>query len=156
MRTPRPMLTDALLRDALSRRAAGPHSTAELVDDVLLVVQSTTQNRGWAIHLPRPSRPLAVLVVGALLVSALVGSALMAGARLATPTIPLGDGDIAFVQARYAWDGNKDAHGASTPTVEGQGIFRVPSAGGEPTFVAGVPAADRQTLVGYSTVGPAV
>jgi Tol biopolymer transport system component len=80
----------------------------------------------------------------------------MAGARLATPTIPLGAGDIAFVQARYAWDGSKDSYGAPTPTVEGQGIFRVPSAGGEPTFVAAVPAADRQTLVGYSTVGPAV
>lgn len=156
MSTPRPMLTDALLRDALSRRATGPRSTAELLDDVLLVVQSTTQSRGWAIQLPRPSRPLAVIVVGALLVSALVGSALMAGARLATPTVPFGDAEIVFVQARYAWDGSKDSYGSPTPTVEGRGIFRVPSAGGEPTFVAEVPAADRQTLVGYSTVGPAV
>ena len=156
MSTPRPMLTDTLLRDALNRRAAGPHATAELLDDVLLVVQSTTQRRGWALQLPRPSRPFAVLVVGALLVSALVGSALIAGARLATPTIPLGGGDIVFVQARYAWDGSKDWNGAATPTVEDQRIFRVPSAGGEPTFVAEVPAADRQTLVGYGTVGPAV
>lgn len=156
MSTPRPMLTDALLRDALSRRAAGQHSTAELLDDVLLVVQSTTQSRGWAIQLPRPSRPLVVLVVGALLVSALVGSALMAGAWLATPTIPLGDGDIAFVQARYAWDGSKDAYGSPTPTVEDQRIFRVPSAGGEPAFVAEVPGSIRQTLVGSSTVGPPV
>jgi Tol biopolymer transport system component len=149
------MVTDALLRDVLSRRAAGPHSTAELLDDVLLVVQSTPQRRGWAIQLPRPSRPLAVLVVGALLLSALVGSALLAGARLATPTIPLGDGDIAFVQTRYTWDGSKDGYGGPTLTVEGQGIFLVPSAGGEPTFVAEVPAVDRQTLVG-STVGPPV
>jgi Tol biopolymer transport system component len=154
MSTPRKMLTDALLRDVLNRRAAGPHSTAELLDDVLLVVQSTTQRRGWAIQLPRPSRPLAVLVVGGLLLSALVGSALMAGARLATPTIPLGDGDIAFVQARYTWDGSRDSYGSPTPTVEGQGIFRVPGAGGEPTLLANMPA--RQTLVGPSTVGPPV
>jgi Tol biopolymer transport system component len=156
MSTPRPMLTDALLRDALSRRAAGPHSTAELLDDVLLVVQSTTQSRGWAIQLPRPSRPLAVLAVGALLVSALVGSSLMAGARLATPTIPLGDDDIAFVQARYAWDGSKDGYGSPTPTVEDQRIVSLGSDGGEPTLLANVPASIRQTLRGSSTVGPPV
>jgi Tol biopolymer transport system component len=150
------MLTDALLRDALTRREAGPHSTAELLDDVLLVVQSTTQRRGWAIQLPRPSRPFAVLVVGALLVSALVGSALIVGTLFAKPTIPPGAGDIAFVQARYAWDGSKDSYGGPTPTVEDQGIFRVPSAGGEPTFVAEVPGSIRQTLVGSSTVGPPV
>jgi Tol biopolymer transport system component len=155
MSTSRAMLTDALLRDALIRRAAGPRSTAGLLDDVLLVVQSTTQRRSWAIQLPRPSRPLAVLVVGALLASALVGSALMAGARLVTPTVPLVDG-IAFAQARYSWDGSKDWNGAPTPTVEDQRILRVPSAGGEPMFIAEVPAADRQTLVGYGTVGPAV
>jgi Tol biopolymer transport system component len=150
------MLTDALLRDALSRRAAGPHATGELLDDVLLVVQSTTQSRGWAIQLPRLSRPLAVLVVGALLVSALVGSALMAGAKVATRVIPLGGGDIAFVQARYAWDGSKDWNGAPTPTVEDQRIFRVPSAGGEPTLLANVPWSIRKTRFGSSTVGPPV
>jgi Tol biopolymer transport system component len=150
------MLTDALLRDALSRRADGPHSTAELLDDVLLVVASTTQSRGWALQLARPSRPLAVLVVGALLVSALVGSALIAGARLATPTIPLGDNDIAFVQARYAWDGSKDGYGSPTPTVEDQRIVSLGSDGGEPTLLANVPASIRQTLRGSSTVGPPV
>jgi Tol biopolymer transport system component len=156
MSKPQPMLTDALLRDALSRRAAGPHSTGELLDDVLLVVESTTQSRGWAIQLPRLSRPLAVLVVGALLVSALVGSALMAGAKVATRVIPLGGGDIAFVQARYAWDGSKDWNGAPTPTVEDQRIFRVPSAGGEPTLLANVPWSIRKTRFGSSTVGPPV
>jgi Tol biopolymer transport system component len=156
MSTPRLTLTDALLRDALSRRAAGPQSTTELLDDVLLVVQSTTQRRGWALQPPRPGRPFAALVVGALLVSALVGSTLVVGARLAAPTIPLGGGDIAFVQARYTWDGSKDSYGGPTPTVEGQRIFRASSAGGELTFVAEVPAADREILVGYSTVGPAV
>ena len=99
---------------------------------------------------------LGLLLVVVLLASLVVSALLVGRERLAAPTIPLGDGDITFVQARYTWDGSKDSYGSPTVTMEGRGIFRVPSAGGEPTFVVEVPTASRQTLVGYSTVGPAV
>jgi TolB protein len=163
MSTQRTNLTDELLKDALSSRADGANGPADLLDDVLLIVQSTTQGRGWELPLAPVGRPLVLLAAAALLLSAIVGLALGAGARFrvatpampfATPVTPLGDGDIAFVQARYSWDGSKDWNGAPTPTVEDQRIATLASDGGEPTVLSMVPASARQTLVGSSTVGP--
>jgi dipeptidyl aminopeptidase/acylaminoacyl peptidase len=57
MNTPRTILTDALLKDELSRRADGPNVSAELLDEVLWVIQSTTQRGGWSLRLARVGRP---------------------------------------------------------------------------------------------------
>jgi hypothetical protein len=76
-----PTLTDALLKDALNRRAAGPHGAGELVDDVLIAVRSTTQGRSWSLQLAPDGRPLVVLITAALLLIAIAAGAL-AGAQL--------------------------------------------------------------------------
>jgi Tol biopolymer transport system component len=163
MSTSRTNLTDELLKRALSSRAGGAKGAADLLDDVLPIVQSTTQGRRWELPLPPVGRPLVLLAAAALLLSAIVGFALGAGGRfrvatpvmpLATPVTQLGDGDIAFIQARYSWDGSKDWNGAPTPTVEDQHIATLASDGGEPTLLSRVPASTRQTLVGSSAVGP--
>ena len=52
MSTPDPSLSDTLLRKALARRAAGPSTSAGLLDDVMAAVQTQPQRRGW-------TRPLA-------------------------------------------------------------------------------------------------
>ena len=147
---------DALLKEELNIRAAGPHDSAELLHDVLLAVRSTTQGASWAIAQPSIGRPLAVLMVGALLLAAFVGFTVMAGSRLAKPAIPRGTGDIAFVQASYSWNGIKDWNGEPIPTVEDERIVSLNSAGGEPTVVADVPGSVRQTLVGGAVAGPVV
>src|SRR5262245_41117243 len=156
MKSARPMLTDDLLKDALAHRANSGSVSGEILDEVLLVVGSMPQSRGWAVRLPRPRRPFLVVVVGALLVSALVGSALMAAAYRATRTTPItprGDGGIVFAQARYAWEDSRDSHGGPTPTVEDPRLFSVQAAGGEPSLLAPVPLIGGHQL-GARTGGP--
>src|SRR5262245_47847847 len=157
MKSARPMLTDDLLKDALANRANSGSVSGEILDEVLLVVGSTPQSRGWAVQLPRPRRPFLLVVVGALLVSALVGSALIAGAYRAARTTPLtrrGDGGILFTQARYAWDGSRDSHGGPAPTVEDPRLFSVQASGGEPSLLAPVPLIGGRQLIGTGTDGP--
>ena len=151
------ILTDALLKEALASRATGPSTSAELLQDVLVVIRSTTQGSGWALELPRASRSVLVLVVGLLLVSALIGSALMAGAYHAArvaPLAPQGDRDIVFVQWRYTWNGATDAYGAATPTIADPRILSVRGTGGEPSLLAPVPGFGGRALVGTGVNGP--
>jgi len=81
MSTPRPALTDALLKDALNRRAAGPHGSAELIDDVLIAVRSTTQGRDWGLDTVPVGRPLVLFVAAALLLFTIVAGAVLSGAN---------------------------------------------------------------------------
>lgn len=82
MSTPRPSLPDALLRQALARRAAGPSTSSELLDDVLAAIETLPQRRGWELRLVPQRRVLPVLIAAALLLAALIGFAVGAGSRL--------------------------------------------------------------------------
>ena len=87
MTTPRTTLSDALLKEALSRRTDGPTVTVELIDEVSLAIKSTTQSRGWSFGLSPLGRPASItsplglrtsawpiLVVGAVLLALVVAS----------------------------------------------------------------------------------
>jgi hypothetical protein len=100
MSTPQPTLTDALLRDALGRRADGPPAAADLIDDVLTVVGATSQERAWGSGVVRVARPMVILVAAALVLAALVGGVLAAGALLRDD--PELRGDPATVIAQFA------------------------------------------------------
>ncbi len=82
MSPPRPSLPDALLRQALARRAAGPKTSSELLDDVLSAIETLPQRRGWALRLVPQQRLLPVLIAAALLLAALIGVAVGVGSRL--------------------------------------------------------------------------
>jgi Tol biopolymer transport system component len=75
---------------------------------------------------------------------------------MTTPTQKADGGDIAFARASYSWDGSLDGYRAPTPIATDLSIYRIASAGGDPTFISKVPALDRERLVGTSTVGPTV
>jgi len=85
MTTPPASLHDALLRQALARRAAGPSTPAELLDDVLAAVETLPQRRGWTLPLVSELRLVPILLVAALLLSALIGPALFVGGRIISP-----------------------------------------------------------------------
>jgi len=128
MSTPRPSLPDALLRQVLARRAAGPSTSAELLDDVLAAVETLPQRHGWTWRLASEQRLLPILLVAALLLSALIGFALVAGG---SSTRDAGGGEIMFVHASY--DPTRQEP-PSNPV-----IFGVPSGGGDPTPLRAVP-----------------
>jgi dipeptidyl aminopeptidase/acylaminoacyl peptidase len=145
--------------DALAHRAAGSRGSADLVDDVLAVVASTTQDRGWSPRIEVGWRPVAILVAAALLVSAAVGLAVAPGGGppIVSPSTRVGGGgDIAFVRAAYAWDGARDSYGAPVPMAVDPRINTITSLGDEGEVVADVPAIADGRVVGASTVGPAV
>jgi hypothetical protein len=75
----RSKLTDSLLEEALTRRAAGERTSAELVDDVLAVVATAPQRGRWSLWLAPPQRLVPVLLLTGLLLAALVGLAVVAG-----------------------------------------------------------------------------
>ncbi|HEX5014196.1 MAG TPA: hypothetical protein VFV72_08560 [Candidatus Limnocylindrales bacterium] len=89
MSTSQAPLNEALLRDVLRVRAEGDRSTGELIDDVLFVVGSSSQTRGWQ---PRPvTISQSILVASAamlLLLGALIGS-LLVGAQVRRETQPI-------------------------------------------------------------------
>jgi Tol biopolymer transport system component len=172
MSTQRTTLTDPLLKDALSSRTDGPNAAVELLDAVLLTVQSTTQSRGWGWGLIPVGRPILLLTAAALLLSAIVGLALGTGgwvripisilpiatpaAPIATPVMPIGAGEIVFVQAQYTWDGSRDGYGGPTPTVKDARIFSLRGGREEETLLANVPTSMSHVLAGSGSVGPAV
>jgi hypothetical protein len=82
MSTPRPSLPDALLRQALARRAAGPSSSSELLDDVMSAIETLPQRRGWGVLLVPQQRLLPVLIAAALLLAGLIGFAVGVGSGL--------------------------------------------------------------------------
>lgn len=104
-----PVLSDAVLRDVLARRAEGTYGGADLLDDVMTIVRATSQERVWPLRLPRLTRPpIALGVAGLLLVAILAGVLLAAGqlprrvpTALPPVTGPAGNGRIVF-----AGDGN--------------------------------------------------
>ena len=116
MTTQRTILTDALLKDALSARADGPSVSSDLLDDVLSMVESTSQRWGWGIRLTRVGRPASItsplargssawpiLILIAMVTLAAVGAAILsAGARadkLPPPFGPARNGVIVTVDA---------------------------------------------------------
>lgn len=163
MTTQQTALSDVLLSEALGTRADGPTGSAEFLDGVLLAVESTSQSRGWQWPRISGSRRVVLLIAVALLATAIIGLGLGAGAwvRVVTPIMPtpvaaLGKATIAYVGAHYSWDGSRDRYGGPILAASDPRIFEVPSGGGEPSVIAPVPAPDRQDLIGFSTVGPAV
>jgi hypothetical protein len=148
MSTRRSPSIDALLADGLARRAEGPRTGTELIDDVLTVVGSSTQVRGSTLRWPTLDRPIAILLAAALALSALLGAAFAVGGRARPPvpaTVVGASDEIAFVRATYSWDGTWDRFGAPIPSAVDPRIFRIPGAGGEPVFVAVANGSSAQT-----------
>ena len=85
MSTPRPSLGDALLRRALARRAAGPSTSAELLDAVLAAVETRPQRRGSTLPLVSELRLVPILLLLAVLLSAFIGLAILASGRITPP-----------------------------------------------------------------------
>jgi Tol biopolymer transport system component len=139
--TERPRLNDALIKEALSRRAAGPNTPAELVVDVRAAVETVPQGLGWRWRIgPRP-RLLPVVVLTLLLLAAVVGYALVLGGAVIVPSTE--SGDIAFVRATYGWS---EVYGV---TVADRRIYSVDAHdGGRPTLQAEVPGLELPQFEG--------
>lgn len=138
MTSPRLPLTDALLKETLTRRAAGVHTSTDLVGDVLAAVEDLPQGRGWSWELARPRRALSIVLVSAL-VSALAAYSIVAGRPVRAPVEAAGE--IAFVSANYRWS---EAEGL---TARDHRVFTVSSRGGDPTLLVEVPGAERQPSI---------
>lgn len=89
MSTPRSTMTDPLLTEALGRRADGPHTPADLLDDVLTAVGGTSQARAWGWRLPIMKRPKAIIAVAALVAATILAVASAAGGQGETDTAGL-------------------------------------------------------------------
>jgi Tol biopolymer transport system component len=135
MTAPQPKLTDALLREVLTRRSTGAHKTGELVGDVMAAVEALPQGRRWSLPLARPRRLVTLVIAAGLILSALIGFAFVAGSR--HPTLPAGSGLIAYVTATWGWEGH--------PTVERLAIAAVGKGGGEPTDLVALPGEANPT-----------
>lgn len=122
MSTPRPSLPDALLRQALARRAAGPSTSAELLDNVLAAVEALPQRRGWTRPLVSELRLVPILLLVAVLLSALIGLALFAGGRVMPP---LSNGLVAYESGGDIYVGDP-ATGEETPIVTGPAFYHSP------------------------------
>jgi hypothetical protein len=164
MTTPRVPLTDALLKDVLTARGAGPRTAGELVEEVLTTVRALPPPRRWSFTFSSAGMPLLATVV---LMSVLIAFAVALGGDLPspdpvpvatpepipTPAPPAGGGDIVYVQATYRWDGWKDHLGWSLPLVDEPRILIQPGSGGAATVLADVPAWGGEQRAGV-TVGP--
>lgn len=93
MTTPRPRPNDAVLREVLARRAAGPNSGAELVGEVLAAVEALPQRQAWSWGLAPELSFVPVLLAVAFLLTALIGVALFAGGG---GTLPRGDSSTTY------------------------------------------------------------
>ncbi|RPH36210.1 MAG: hypothetical protein EHM90_02520 [Chloroflexi bacterium] len=150
--TERPRLSDALIKEALSRRAAGPSTPAELVIDVRAAVETIPQGLGWRWRVSPQPRLLPVLLT-LLLLAAVLGYALIVGGAVVVPSSEWGA--IAFVRATYGWG---QQNGVS---VEDRRIYTVAAAGGQPAPLAEVPglevpAFEGQLALRHGASGPAV
>ena len=124
MSTPRPSLPDALLRQALARRAAGPSTSVELLDDVLAAIETLPQRRAWVLPLASELRLVPILLVAALLLSALIGLALFAGGRITTPQL----------SGLVAYESDGDIYVGDPATGETTAIVRDPAVDSSPIF----------------------
>lgn len=124
MSTPRPSLPDALLRQALARRAAGPSTSVELLGDVLAAVETLPQRHGWTRQLASELRLVPITLVVALLLLTLIGTALFAGGRITSP----------HSSGPMAYESGGDIYVGDPATGETSAIVTSPAVEAEPAF----------------------
>jgi Tol biopolymer transport system component len=150
--TERPPLSDAILKDALSRRATGPSTPLELAADVRAAVETIPQGTGWRWRFGARPQWLPVAVLTLLMLSAVVGYALVVGGAVIVPQSE--SGDIVFVRATYGWS-------AEGIAVGDRWMYSMDADGGRLTLLAEVPGVELRQVEGrlvgrFGTSGPAV